>query len=260
MKFAFMSFSTPKLTLSETLSLASRLGYAGIEPRVDRDHAHRIELAASPRQRREIRRQAGDSGVELCCLALGTKFSLPDQTGGAVRECRAYLDLAAEIGCPRIRVFGGVYPSDVSREQAIGAMVEGLRRVAAFAQDAEVDVCVETHDAWTHPEHLATVMREVNHPRIAVNWDIMHPFRTSGVPMREAFEILRPWIKHVHTHDGTLSDPLVLKPTGEGDIDVPTALQCLQQLCYDGFVSGEWIDCEMDLADEIHRHRNLLER
>jgi sugar phosphate isomerase/epimerase len=244
--------------LAETLSLAKCTGYDGIEPRVARNHAHGIELEASARQRGEIRRQAEDSGVSICCLALSTKFSLPEDADDAVEECLEYVKLAHEIGCSRLRVFGGVFPAETSREQAIDTMASSLSRVAGLAQSAQVHICVETHDAWTHPDHVAAVMRQVNHPSIAVNWDIMHPFRTSRVPMREAFETLRPWIRHVHTHDGTLADPLVLKPAGEGEIDVATALHCLKEMEYTGFVSGEWIDCEMDLAEEIRRHRKLL--
>lgn len=258
MKFAFMSFSTPHLSLAETLSLAKRLGYEGIEPRVARSHAHGIELDASAAQRGKIRRQAEDSGVSVCCLALSTKFSLPEQADDAVEECLEYVKLAHDIGCQRLWVFGGVFPAEISREEAIDTMASSLSRVACHAESAQVDICVETHDAWTHPDHVAAVMRQVDHPHIAVNWDIMHPFRTSRMPMRDAFGTLRPWIRHVHTHDGTLVDPLILKPTGEGEIDIATALHCLKEMGYTGFVSGEWIDCEMDLAEEIRRHRKLL--
>ena len=40
MKFSFMSFSTPELTLEETLALAERLGYDGVELRIEAGHKH----------------------------------------------------------------------------------------------------------------------------------------------------------------------------------------------------------------------------
>lgn len=251
MKYAFMSFSTPQLSLPETLSLAARIGYAGIEPRTGRDHAHHVELERTPRERREIRQSVEDAGVEICCLALGTKFADPVTSAAAIEEGLRYIGLAAEIGCRRLRVFGGEF--SVSREKAIDTMVESLAQLAPAAQAADVTFCVETHDAWTLPEHVAEVMRRVNHSHIAVNWDIMHPFRTSRKSMPEAFLTLSPWIRHVHTHDGTLADPLILQPTGEGDIDIRAALLALLKDGYDGFISGEWIGAPIDIAEEFRR-------
>ena len=40
MRYSFMSFSTPQLKLKEMLALANKLGYDGIEPRLDANHAH----------------------------------------------------------------------------------------------------------------------------------------------------------------------------------------------------------------------------
>ena len=40
MKFAFMSFSCPTLSLDAMLDLARRLGYAGVEPRVESRHGY----------------------------------------------------------------------------------------------------------------------------------------------------------------------------------------------------------------------------
>ncbi len=257
LKYAFMSFSTPRLSLEETFALATKLGYEGVEPRTERGHAHGIELERTPGERSEIREQAEEAGVEICCLALSTKVSLPDTCAAAASEIGRYVELAFDIGCPRLRIFGGSFPKTVSREAACEAAATVLKAAARPAQMAGVTICLETHDAWTHPEDVARVMREVNHPAIGVNWDVMHPFRTSHVPMQQAFETLRPWLQHVHIHDGTLADPLVLQPMGTGEIDISGALRALRSIGYEGFISGEWIDCDLDLADELRRLRAL---
>ena len=56
LKYAFMTFSTPELSLADCLETASRLGYDGIEPRLDSNHAHGIEAAATAVERNNIRR------------------------------------------------------------------------------------------------------------------------------------------------------------------------------------------------------------
>jgi hypothetical protein len=59
-------------------------------------------------------------------------------------------------------------------------------------------------------------MKKANHPAIAVNWDIMHPVRRSYATIEESFEVLKPWIQHLHIHDGSTQKSLL--PIGEGTL------------------------------------------
>lgn len=59
--------------------------------------------------------------------------------------------------------------------------------------------------------------------------------------MDEVFQTLKPWIRHVHFHDGvTHMEKLVFKPVGEGEIDHRRAVELLKLDKYDGYLSGEW--------------------
>ena len=58
MKYAFMTFSCPELGLDEVLRLAGRLGYDGVEPRIDCEHKHGIEIDTGAAARNEFRRLA----------------------------------------------------------------------------------------------------------------------------------------------------------------------------------------------------------
>lgn len=255
MKYSFMSFSCPQLSLAEMLVLARSLGYDGVEPRLNCQHRHGIELDADAAQRREIRRHFAGSGVELACLATDCSYADPATWQQQVEDTRRCLDLAAAIGCPRLRVFGGPIPQGVSRKQAIDLLARGLLAVADQAEAQAVTLCVETHDDWTNPKHLAEVMRRVGRAAAAINWDIMHPVRQSGATMDGAYEILAPWIRHVHFHDGSDgSQPLIFEPIGQGAIDHRRALELLNDGGYDGYLSGEWIDWE---PYEVHLPREL---
>jgi sugar phosphate isomerase/epimerase len=68
MKYSFMTFSCPELNMSEVLALAKRFGYDGIEPRVEDNQKHGVEVNASPEKRREVKQQAIDSGIAICCV------------------------------------------------------------------------------------------------------------------------------------------------------------------------------------------------
>ncbi len=249
-----MSFSCPDLELSPMLALARRLGYDGVEPRIDSGHRHGIELDASPAARKEARQLALDHGVALCCIATSCTYADPAKSGEAVELTRRAIDLAADVGSPRIRVFGGPIPGGVSRKAAIDQVAHCLTTVADYAQACGVTVCMETHDDWCRPTDVAAVMRRVERPAIAVNWDIMHPARTARVTIDDAFDALLPWIRHVHFHDGTIGSALDLRPMGRGEIDHRRAVHLLQGAEWDGYLSGEWIDWE---PYDVHLPREL---
>ena len=255
LKYSFMSFSTPQLTLEETMRLARQLGYAGIEPRVESGHRHGIELNATAESRREAREMAIDSGVAICCIATGCELADPSHQAKHIDDLLRYIDLAADVGAARVRVFGGQFPENISRAQAIDLLASGLRAVAPHAASRGVRVCLETHDAWTHPNYIAGVMRAVEHTAVGVNFDLWHPTRQSGVPLENAFDSLRNWIDHCHFHDGLLRlDQVGWRAIGAGELDLSGFVRLLRAARYEGYVSGEWIDWE---PAEVHLPREL---
>ena len=252
---AFMTFSTPELELAEVLSVAASFGYDGIEPRLDAGQAHGVEVTADAARRRQIRDMVRESGIKLACLATSLKFADPDQQAAMLDQARERIDLAGDLEVPCLRLFGGKIPAGLSREAAITGVAGCLRELAGLAAQRQVTLCFETHDDWCDPEHVAAVIRAVDHPAVAVNWDIMHPVRTGKASMRQAFDSLRPWIRHLHVHDGvTEGGKLRLVPIGEGAIDHREALVCLSETGYRGFISGEWIGWE---PWETHLPREL---
>jgi len=253
--YSFMSFSCPNLDLDQALSAARQNGYAGFEPRLGSGHRHGIELDTSDANLREARQMARDSNLSLCCLATSCAFADPGQAQASVEQARRTIELAAKVDAPAIRVFGGRIPEGVSRETSLDSVVDALGQLAGFAAQHQVVVCLETHDSWCDPAHVAAVMRQVNHPFVAVNWDIMHPVLTAGTTVEAAYDILKPWIRHVHVHDGQYVDKkLVFKPIGSGQVDHETAIQLLQKAGYAGFISGEWINWE---PYDVHLPREI---
>ena len=244
MKYAFMTFSTPTQTLEEILALVCEYGYDGLEPRLDAGHAHGIEVDATPARRAELRSRCAEAGVPLACLATSLRFVDADQAGEMLVAARERIDLACDVGCPRLRVFGGRVPAGTEREQAVDTVAAGLAGLADHAEARGVTLCMETHDDWCHPGDVAAVMTHADHPAVGVNWDIMHPVRMGLASIDESFDMLRPWIRHVHVHDGVQGEQLRLVPIGEGQIDHRQALKRLAEAGYEGFISGEWIDWE----------------
>lgn len=242
MNYAFMSFSCPDLSLESMLALAKRLGYEGIEPRIQSGHKHGLELNTPAGLRARAKEMAAEAGVALCCIATSCKYADPETSEQNKEDTLQAIDLAAGVGAPVIRVFGGKIPEESAKPKAMGRIVEALTSVADHAKERGVTVCMETHDSWCDPSDVAQIMKSVNHPNIAVNWDIMHPVRVGGATMDQAFEALQPWIRHVHFHDGTMPPEMQLCPIGQGAIDHKRAVELLKKDGYTGYLSGEWIN------------------
>ena len=261
MKYAFMSFSCPELSLGQMLSLASRSGYDGIEPRLGAGHRHGVEIETDKVQRMAIRKLAQESGIVICCLATSCRFADPASVEENRNLAHQVIDLASDIGTPVIRVFGGAFPESLSRQEAIHQVASSLQSLVGHAKERGVTLCLETHDAWCNPGHVAEVMERVDDPVIGVNWDIQHPIRTCGWTVEQAYSALRPWLRHVHFHDGTLNqDRLEMKPVGEGVYHPDRVVDLLLSNHYSDFLSGEWFDWINDeefLKNEVIKMRLL---
>lgn len=252
MRYAFMTFSTPSLSLDEVLQAAVQYGYDGIEPRIDEKHKHGIEVAATRAERDAARKKAADAGIALACLATSLRYADPANKAQAVKDTHERIDLAGDMRMPAMRVFGGAIPEGITREEAMNALVEALGAVADHAAERGVTLCIETHDDWCDPAHVAEVLRRINHPAIAANWDIMHPIRRGNVTMDQAFEMLKPWIRHLHVHDCDADGKLL--PIGQGIIDHRAALARVKSVDYADYISGEWIGWE---PYDVHLPREL---
>lgn len=261
MKISFMTFACPQLSLNEVIALAVRHDYQGIEFRCDAGHKHGVEPAATAEQRAAHRRKLADAGIEACCLATSLQFVNKE----AVDQTPALIDLAADMGCPALRVFCGPLPAGLDIENAVPLVAENLRRVVERALYTGVKLWLETHDSISKGVYTGRIVRLVDHPALAINWDNMHPYR-NGEALADTWQAIAPYIQHTHFHDA-LADPgaPVITPFGQGQLPVQAMFNLLRQVGYQGYYSGEWFDTQMgadaDASLEAHKQGLLqLER
>ena len=257
MKYAFVSFSCPDANLATALEMARTYGYSGIEARSGVGHHHGIELGLAPDEIAHIRESFQASGIALPCLGISCRYSKPETVDSNIDETMAYIQLAHLLGVPLLRVFCGEIPggAERDRDETRARIVAALKQLAPAAADAGVTLAVETHDDWSDPEEMAAIMRAVDHPAVGVVWDVMHTLRGGNASMEEAYHVLKPWIRHVHFHDGLLDRAqLTFLPVGQGEIDHRPVVRILLENHYEGHVSGEWLDWE---APELHLPREI---
>lgn len=241
MKYSFMSFSCPGLALSEALDLVKASGYTGFEPRIESGHQHGIEPGMSPAKMKEAASIAADKQVSLCCLATSVVLASRQKLAAQMDSARRAIELCAETGIPRIRLFGGHLDEGCTRREAIDQVAYALDTLSAEIGGADVCLCMETHDSWCEPQHVAAVMQQCRGRHIGVNWDVMHPVLTAHADMAETFSLLRPYVRHVHFHGGTYVGGFKFLPVEGNTVDHKLALRELTGMGYDGWISGEWI-------------------
>ena len=168
MKYSFMSFSCPELSLREALELAGRLGYDGFEPRVASGHAHGIEPGMSAEGLAQAAAVAADSSVKLCCLATSVQLASRERLEANMDEARRALEVCARLGIPRMRVFGGPIDEGCTRGEAIEQVARALDTLSRELGDEDVCLCMETHDSWCEPAHVEAVMRSCRGRHVGV--------------------------------------------------------------------------------------------
>ncbi|OUC05405.1 hypothetical protein RY27_27510 [Litorilinea aerophila] len=145
----YADLSAGRRTLQEWFALAADLGLDGADMSVahlqSRDAAYLDGL----------RRQAEDAGVPITMLVTYADFTHPDpgERARQVAEVRAYIDVAARLGAPFLRVTAGQAHPGVEREAGIEWAVQGLLAGLEQAAQAGVTLCYENHTigyAWQY--------------------------------------------------------------------------------------------------------------
>ena len=109
---AFMSSTCPEWTFEQMVDAAVKYGYEGVDLRVEWGHSHGLELDSTQDARREARTYATAQNVQISCVAIGARLAraTAEERDDAVDQVRRYAELAADLGAPTIRVFGGNLP------------------------------------------------------------------------------------------------------------------------------------------------------
>lgn len=258
MKTAFTTFACPKLDFLEVVELAVRFGFDGIEFRCDGLHAHRVEAWSVDTERAEFRRILRKRSVQACCLS--TSLQMIDRE--VMEPLRERIELASEIDCDLVRIFGGPVPDGVDRRLYHSDLVDNLRRAVEIAEEFNVRLALETHDGLSLGEHIGQVLRAVDHPKLGVLYDPLHPFRKGESPA-QTFAGMGDRIFHCHMHDGS-ADPeqVIIRPVGEGDLPLTDIVQRLQIAGYDGYLAGEWFFEEygIDTRESLERYLDDLQK
>src|SRR5262249_26952687 len=153
MKLSFSTLGCPAWSYQDIVRRAAEYGFDGITIRGLNGELDLVKvLEFQPARRAETRRQVEGAGLAINLLGIATKLMVPDaELAASQQNAKEHIDLAADLHCPFVRVFGGAIPVGLSHVAAIRRAAERLRELADHGAKRGVKVLMESHDDWVVP-------------------------------------------------------------------------------------------------------------
>jgi sugar phosphate isomerase/epimerase len=202
-------------------------------------------LDLSDEQASAVHRMCAEYGIEIGCLGspVGKSPLLEPVEKEAANLARLF-EIGRAVGTRRIRVFS-FYPPDTSDNTGYDAYVQmsadrlaHLTKMAAaegflLLLENEKDIVTDT------PERCHAVLQIVGSASLRFIWDPANFVQVDvGHPMARGWEMLKPYVSHVHIKDALLADGSV-RPAGLGDGQVRELLCGLKEMGYQGDLALE---------------------
>ena len=226
------------------MQAARAYGYVAVELRViggDLDLLKRPEFQMGTVA--ATRRWFTDQSVAICCVDTSCTFDSPvaDVRSKQVEMALRHAELADALGAPLIRIFPDKIHTGASRDETRDNIAACLREVAERGPSS-VGIALETHGDFARGYMAAEILRLANHPKVALIWDVANSV-AAGDSIEESAREVGPYLAHVHLRDARpVKDREHWLPVlaGRGAVSFASAVNALNELGYEGFVSCEW--------------------
>ena len=190
-------------------------------------------------------------------------FNNPENHPWLLEVTRNALDQSADFGCPNVIAFTG-FSENFSKEEGAANCVEGLKKIASYAEKKGVTVCLEMlnsrvgfHTDKGHPgyqgdhvDYCLDILKAVGSSRVKLLFDVYHVQIMDGDVIRRIHQC-GEMIGHIHTAGNPGRGEL--GPSQE--LNYPPIMEALLEIGYEGFVGQEFIpvgDPYLGLREAVH--------
>jgi sugar phosphate isomerase/epimerase len=227
------------------LTNAAQNGYQAIELRgiLDEMDLPKCPEFSSPESIRTSRQKLADKGVRVINLGSSANLHFADskKRTDQLDHAKRFIDLAAKLDCPFVRVFPNDLPADQDRAKTIDLITSGLSELGDYARNTPVSVLLESHGKVIESGLLRQIMTNANRPNVALIWDVVNMWSVTKEPPAVVYAALKPFIRHIHLKDGKLvGDKVQYTLLGEGEAPLTEAIEALRKGGYEGYYSFEW--------------------
>ena len=122
---------------------------------------------------RKVRQRAAVRGLAISGTGIRNHFASadPEVREAGIRLARQWIDVAAKLGAPVIRLFAGSMPAGYENrwEEVMAWMVPCFRACAEYAQTKGVRIGIQNHaDALSTADQTLRLLRAINHPGVGL--------------------------------------------------------------------------------------------
>ncbi len=121
-----------------------------------------------------LRRLAYKSCVEIYSIAIRTDMCqpTPERREKELAEVKKWVDVATKLGAGHIRVFGGQVPKGTSEDEAVGWVVEILKKASEYSGSRGIILGIENHGGITEKaDTIVRIVKGVDSPWVGINLD-----------------------------------------------------------------------------------------
>lgn len=176
-------------------------GFEGVELRTS--HKHGVEPSLSAVERTRVRERFQRSKIRLVSFGSTCEFHSPDP---AVRKQNVetgmqFVDLAHDTGAIGVKVRPNALPKEVPPETTIRNIADSLKVLGDYGAGKGIEIWVEVHGRDTsNPRVCAAIMNDTKHANVGLCWN-SNPDDIVRGSVKPSFDLLKPWIKHVHINE-----------------------------------------------------------
>lgn len=157
------------MTLEDFVDLCAQYGLPGTEPT-----SYYVPDPLPDKYLQRLRRRAFLAGLSVSGTAIGNTFTHPagPDRDREIAYTKLWIDRAADMGAPTIRIFAGDLQKGTTEAQARQWCIDGIRECCEYAGRKGVILALENHGGIvTTAEQLVSIVREIDSEWFGVCWD-----------------------------------------------------------------------------------------
>lgn len=238
---AFSTVACPTWEIDRVIDAALEYGYQGVELRTFGAGANRLASDPADHDPEMIRAKFEASGLQVSMLA--TSVALHHKSGrdgrAAIESGKSFIDLAARLGCERIRAFGyQIYPGE-PWAKGIQRVADRFKELADYAEDFGVETLIENAGSFARARELWQLADLTDHPLVGVCWNIANA-AAAGERPGLSVTTLNSRIRYAKIKDTVVGEGTGFVLPGEGTVEVLRFVELLRGIGFEGWLCFEW--------------------